>query len=71
MAKSKHVVPKSTGGWDVKNGGSDKATKHFETKQPAVDYARELAKKQGQSLEFLMKMVRLAKGFTWQLPLST
>ena len=47
MAKTQHVVPKNTGGWDVKKGGSEKATKHFETKQPAVDYARDLAKKAG------------------------
>jgi uncharacterized protein YdaT len=50
MAKTKHVVPKSTGGWDVKNGGSSRATKHFETKKSAVDYARELAKKQEAEL---------------------
>ena len=50
MNKSQHVVPKNTGGWDVKKGGSDRATKHFETKQPAVDYARDLARKQGSEL---------------------
>ena len=50
MSKTQHVLPKNTGGWDVKKGGSDKATKHFETKQKAVDYARELAKKQEAEL---------------------
>ncbi len=50
MAKTQQVVPKNTGGWDVKIGGSDKASKHFETKQPAVDYARDLAKKQAAEL---------------------
>ena len=50
MAKSQHVVPKSSGGWDVKKGGAETATKHFETKKPAVDYARDLAKKQGAEL---------------------
>ena len=51
MAKTQHVVPKNTGGWVVVKCGSDKATKHFETKQPAVDYARDLAKKQAAELE--------------------
>lgn len=50
MAKTQHVVPNPTSGWDVKKGGSDKSTKHFDTKQPAVDYARDLAKKQEAEL---------------------
>ena len=50
MAKTQHVVPNPTSGWDVKKGGSSKATKHFDTKQPAVDYARDLAKKQEAEL---------------------
>lgn len=40
-----HLLLKNTGGWDVVKGGSEKAPKHFETRQPAVDYARVLAKK--------------------------
>jgi hypothetical protein len=31
MAKTQHVVPKNTGGWDVVKGASAKATKHFDT----------------------------------------
>jgi hypothetical protein len=50
MAKTQQVVPNPKGGWDVKKGGADKATKHFEKKQPAVDLARELSRKQGAEL---------------------
>ena len=30
--KSHHVVPNSDGGWDVKKSGTERASKHFETK---------------------------------------
>ena len=51
MAKiTQHVVPASKGGWNVRRGGSEKATKHFYTKAPAIDYARALSKNQGAEL---------------------
>ncbi len=49
MAKSKvtqHVVPNPSGGWDIKKGGAERATKHFDKKQEAVDKAREISKNQ-------------------------
>lgn len=61
MTKTKHVVPNSTGGWDVKNCGSSRATKHFETKQPAVDYARDLAKRQEAELVVHNKDGKISK----------
>lgn len=42
---SKHVVPRTTGGWAVKNAGSFKASKVFTTQADAVTYARDAAKK--------------------------
>lgn len=48
--KTQHVVPAPQGGWNVKKGGSEKATRHFETKAPAIDYAKQLSKKQGAEL---------------------
>lgn len=46
MAKlSKHVVPSSSGGWAVKNSGSVRASKIFNTQAQAVGYAVEAAKK--------------------------
>ena len=46
----KHVVHNSErGGWDVKNNNAQRASKHFETKADAMDWAREQAKKDGLS----------------------
>jgi hypothetical protein len=44
VKKSNHVVPSKSAGWAVKKSGSSKASKLFETKEEAVDYARELSK---------------------------
>lgn len=43
---SQHVVRSSDGGWVVRKGGSQKATKRFDTQQEAVDWGREKARKQ-------------------------
>jgi uncharacterized protein YdaT len=49
--KTHHVVPGgSKGGWDVKKGGADKASSHYETKQDAVKAAREISKNQKTEL---------------------
>lgn len=47
MAERKvyHVVPNRNGGWDVKPEGAARAIRHFPTKQPAIDMAKEMAKK--------------------------
>lgn len=50
MSNTRHVVPNSEGGWDSKKGGAKRASKHFETKKDAVDYSRELSKKQKTEL---------------------
>ena len=42
--KSQHVVPASKGGWNVKKAGATRATKHFNRKEDAVKYAREVSK---------------------------
>jgi hypothetical protein len=47
-----HVVPNPDGGWDVKRGGAEKASKHFDRKEDAVDYGRKVSQKQGT--EFLI-----------------
>jgi hypothetical protein len=46
LMKTHHVVPNSNGGWDVKAGGTNRAIKHFETKQPAIDFGRSVSKNQ-------------------------
>lgn len=45
--KTHHVVPNPAGGWDVKKGGSEKASNHFDKKADAVDKGREISQNQG------------------------
>lgn len=45
--KTHHVVPNPTGGWDVKKGGSEKASNHFDIKTDAIDKGREISQNQG------------------------
>ena len=48
MKKQIHIIPNSDrGGWDAKRANAERASKHFETKQEAMDWSRELAKKEG------------------------
>lgn len=48
MKKQIHVVPNSDrGGWDAKRPNAERASKHFEKKQEAINWSRELAKKEG------------------------
>lgn len=44
--KSQHVVPKTEGGWSVRKTGASKATRTFDTQKEALNYARDLARKQ-------------------------
>lgn len=45
-----HVVPHKDGGWDVRRGGADRASGHFDTKQEAVDYGRQVSRNQQTEL---------------------
>lgn len=48
MKKQIHIVPNSDrGGWDAKRPNAERASKHFENKQQAIDWSCELAKKEG------------------------
>lgn len=42
---SQHVVPNQKGGWSVRKSEAPKATRVFEKKNDAVDFARNVAKK--------------------------
>jgi Uncharacterized protein conserved in bacteria (DUF2188) len=43
--KTTHVVPnKNEGGWDIKQGGGERSSGHFNRKDDAVDRAREISK---------------------------
>ena len=42
-----HVVPNPAGGWDVRRGGAERASGHFETKAEAIDRGREMSRNAG------------------------
>ena len=42
--KTIHVVPSHAGGWNVRRGGSERASKHFEKQEQAAKYARKVSK---------------------------
>ena len=48
--KSHHVVPDPDGGWNVLKGGSDRASKHFEIQQAAIEWARKVSRTQKTEL---------------------
>lgn len=50
MAKSHHVVHNPSGGWNVEVSGGERAIKHTDTKQEAVDIARQISQNQGTEL---------------------
>jgi len=63
MAKSKthHIVPNPSGGWDVKRGGADRASAHFDKKQDAVHVGREISRNQGTELKIHNKDGRISQ----------
>lgn len=54
MAKRKthHVVPNPDGGWDVKKGGAERASGHYNTKKEAEEAGRTIS--QNQKSEFVI-----------------
>lgn len=58
--KSHHVVANPTGGWDVKRGGGERASGHFDTKAQAVDRGREISRNQGTELRIHNRDGRIA-----------
>jgi uncharacterized protein YdaT len=50
-SKSTHVVPnKEKGGWDIKQGGGQRSSGHFDTQKEAIDRARQISQNQGTEL---------------------
>jgi hypothetical protein len=43
---SHHIVPNAKGGWDVKKGGANRSSGHFDSKQDAVDAGRQISRNQ-------------------------
>ena len=48
--KSHHVVPDPDGGWNVRKGGSERASKHFRTQRAAIQRARHVSQNQHTEL---------------------
>ncbi len=48
--QSHHVVPNAAGGWDVRRGGSERSSGHFDRKDDAIDRGREISRNQGTEL---------------------
>ena len=46
----KHVVPSMSGGWAVRNSGSIRASRLFDTQTEAVEFGRKAAKKEATVL---------------------
>jgi Uncharacterized protein conserved in bacteria (DUF2188) len=45
-----HVVPNPGGGWDVRRGGADRSSGHFDNKAEAVNHGREISRNAGTEL---------------------
>ena len=56
-----HVVPNPGGGWDVKRGGSVRASEHHDLKQDAIDAGRQISQNQGTELRVHNKDGRIAQ----------
>jgi len=50
--KTHHVVPDPDGGWNVKKGGNQRASKHFDTKKDAEGWGRNVSR--NQKTEFVI-----------------
>ncbi|MCY4384081.1 MAG: DUF2188 domain-containing protein [Nitrospinae bacterium] len=59
--KTHHVVPNTSGGWDVKRGGASRASSHHDTKREAIDRGREISRNQGSEFRIHNKDGRIAR----------
>lgn len=49
--KTHHVVHNPNGGWDVKRGGAERSSGHFDTKREGIDYGRSVSRSQSTELK--------------------
>lgn len=50
MGKNQHVTPRSSGGWQVKGEGNQRATVITDTQREAIEVARSIARNQHSEL---------------------
>ncbi len=48
--RTHHVVPAHDGGWNVKKGGGQRASRHFDTKIDAINTGRVISRNQHSEL---------------------
>lgn len=58
---SHHVVPNSNGGWNVKRGGAERSSGHFDRKSDAIDSGREISRNQGTELRIHNRDGKIAR----------
>jgi hypothetical protein len=56
-----HVVPSHGGGWDIRRGGADRASGHFETKAEAIDRGRDISRNARTELKIHNRDGRIAQ----------
>jgi hypothetical protein len=61
MAKQTLVVPNPEGGWKIKQAGGERSSGNFDTKQAAVDRAREISRNQHTELVIHNKDGKIAQ----------
>jgi len=61
MPKTHHVVPDSKGGWNVKKGGSTRASIHTDKKADAINIGREISRNQGTELKIHNKDGKISR----------
>lgn len=59
--KSTHVVPSSSGGWDIQQSGGQRSSGHFGRKQDAIDRARQISRNQDTELVIHNKNGRISQ----------
>lgn len=55
-----HIVPNRNGGWDVRRGGADRASGHFDHRNEAVNAGRDISRNQGTELRIHNRDGRIA-----------
>jgi uncharacterized protein YdaT len=59
--KTHHIVHNPNGGWDIKRGGADRASAHFDNKVEAIEQGREISRNQGTELKIHNKNGRISQ----------
>ena len=60
-ASTHHVVPNPNGGWDVRRGGSERSSGHFDRKKEAIDRGRVISRKAGTEFKIHNRNGRIAE----------